>query len=207
MAHSTSDNPVKVTSALARTYAKSLMELAETAGPEVVEQVAQELADIVDLLRATPDLKALFDSPAVNAAKRAVSLEKIFKGQVSDLTYRFIQVVNDKGRLDQFGVFKVAFDQALMDKRGQVEVEICTATELPASQAEQIGKNIGTALNCIARVSSRVDPAMIGGLKLRIGDKLIDGSVATRLAAIKRQMIEKGHESIRAGAQTMLEGN
>lgn len=205
MTQSTSDNPVKRTSALARTYAQSLMELAQAAGPQVVDEVAAELADLVALLRDQPQLKALFDSPAINTAKRAASIEKLFASRVSDLTYRFLQVLNAKGRLDHLATIHAAFDRMLMDSRGEVEVELYTASAMPDAQIQAIAKRIGTALDCKAVVHSRVEPSMIGGLKLRIGDKLIDGSVATRLATLKRQMIDKGREAIRAGSRSMLQ--
>lgn len=205
MVQSTADNQVKLIGAVARTYAQSLMDLAQQQG--VVDPVARELSDLADLLADQTELRAFFASPSIHAAKRAKSLQAIFEGRLSDLTYRFLQVVNRKGRLDQLGRIRVAYEQLLMDKRGQVEVDLYTAGEMPADRLRAVEQRIGEAIGREAIVHARVDPSLIGGMKLRIGDKLIDGSIATRLASLRRQLIDRGREAIRADAGTMLEEN
>jgi F-type H+-transporting ATPase subunit delta len=203
MPSSTADNPVKIIGALARTYAQSLMDLAEQAG--VVDEVADELTRIAALLDESDDLRAFFHSVSIHKAKRAASLEVIFRDRVSDLTYRFIQVVNDHDRLDQFARIMLAYAQLLMDRHGQVEVDLYTASPLPQDRVDAIAAQISRAINRAALVNPRVDEGMIGGMKLRIGDKLIDGSVATRLVTLRRRLIETGRETVRANARSMLE--
>ena len=204
MAHeNTADNPVKVIDAVSMVYARSLMELADEAG--AVEDVADELTQLVDLIAATPDLSALLRNRAISAAARTRSIEAIFSGRVSDLTYRFLQVLNDKGRLGVLTTIHAAYVRLLKEKRGEVDVLVTSAQPLSDSQLQTVGQKVSAAIDGKAIVSANVDESIIGGLKLRIGDKQIDGSVATQLQNIKRDIIARGRESIRSNAATLME--
>lgn len=195
MASHTADNPVKIAGAVAQTYAESLWDLAVEA--DAVDAVADELAQLVDLLDDQPDLRALFESPAIRADRRAASIEQIFKGQLSPLTYRFLQVLNRKGRLGQLPAIRLAFDQRLKQERGEVDVDVYTAQALSDSQKAAVADRVTAGIGRKAVLTTHLDESMIGGLKLRIGDKLIDGSVATQLNKIKRRMIARGRQAAR----------
>jgi F-type H+-transporting ATPase subunit delta len=205
MASNTSDNPVKIAGKVAQTYAESLWDLAVEA--DVVDEVAEELAQIVSLVEEQPQLRAMFDSPSIKAERRARSIKAIFEGKVSSLTYRFLQVVNDKGRLDQLPGIRIAFDQRLKAERGEVDVDVYTAQPLSDSQKASVASKVSASIGRNAVVTAHLDESMLGGLKLRIGDKLIDGSVATQLNKMKRKMIARGRERVRADASALLEEN
>ena len=205
MASNTSDNPVKFAGKVAQTYAESLWDLAVEA--DVVDEVADELAQSVRLIDDQPQLRAMFDSPAINADRRARSIKAIFEGKVSSLTYRFLQVANDKGRLDQLAGVQIAFDQRLKDERGEVDVDLYTAQPLSDAQKASVAAKVSASIGRQAVVTAHLDESMLGGLKLRIGDKLIDGSVATQLNKMKRKMISRGRERVRADATALLEEN
>ena len=205
MPESTADNPIQIAGALAETYAESLIDLAAEAGEQTVDDVADELNQLVALLREQPRLRAVLYSRSINVARRKASIEAIFQGRVSDLTYRFLQVLNDKGRLEQLPRIALAFGQLRKQRRGEVDVEVVTARDLDPAQLEKVRQSISQAIGKTAILSARTDPSMIGGLRVRIGDKLIDGSLATRLAHMKRQIIEQGRQTIRDSADRMLE--
>ncbi len=202
MPESTADNPVKVIDAVSMLYARSLMELAQEGG--VVDEVAEELPQLVQLLAGQPDLAELFKSRAINTAARARSIEAIFKGRVSDLTYRFLQVLNDKGRLAIVPTIAAGYAKLLKDARGEVDVEVITARALSDAQLRAVGAKVGASVGGKALLSQRVDESILGGLKLRIGDKLIDGSVATQLQQIKRDMVARGREAVRSNTEALL---
>lgn len=197
MARSTADNQVKAAGAVAQTYARSLMELAEEAGGEVPAQIGDELGQLVGLLDEHPDLAALFANPGIHARRRARSIEAIFKGRLSDLLYRFLQVLNDKGRLGYLAAVRTAFDQMLKARRGEIDVDLYTAHPLEQSQIATIRERLSQSLGRTALVSSHVDPSLIGGLRIRIGDRLLDGSVATQLQQLNRQLKARGREAAR----------
>lgn len=201
MHENTADNPVKVIDAVSMTYARSLMELA---GGEA-ETIGHELDQLADLFGAEPRLAELFRNRSISAARRAHSIERMFKGRISELTYNFVQVVNDKGRLALLPAMAAAFGQLLKVQRGEVDVEVISARPLSAEQISAVSQQIAGAVGGKPVVTSRVDESIIGGLKLKVGSKLIDGSVATRLQRVKRDLIARGRESARANAHALLE--
>ena len=106
-----SDN---ATNTLERTYALALLEMADKEGRAA--QVADELKQLGRVLEDQPDLKRLLASRILSVSDRADSIDKIFKGEVSDLVYRFLQVANLKGRLEWLPGMVTAFSQ-LLDER------------------------------------------------------------------------------------------
>jgi len=202
MASNTSDNPVKMAGVVAQTYAESLWDLAVEA--DVVDEVAGELTDLVGLLDDQPQLRAMLESPAIKADRRRQTIASIFQGKVSSLTYRFLQVLNVKSRLDHLSGIQIAFDQRLKAERGEVDVDVYTAQPLSDSQKAAVTAKVSASIGRKAVLSAHLDESMLGGLKLRIGDKLIDGSVATQLNKMKRRMIARGRERVRADASALL---
>jgi len=202
MAQTTADSPARIIDAIARTYAQSLLDLAEEQG--VIDEVADELGQLVELLDQE-SASQLLTSPAITVDDRAASLERVFKGQVSDLTYRFLQVLNEKRRIDHLRDVAWAFDALLKKKRGEVDVLVYAAQPLSEEQLRDVRQRLESALQATVHLATRVDESMIGGLKLRIGDKLVDGSVATQLQKLKRRLIASGRESIRTEGTRLLE--
>ncbi len=193
--HPTTLDSTMIADALAETYARSLFELAADAG--TLDEVTEELTQIVDLLCEHDRLRALFELPSVPAARRAQSLANIFKGRVSDLTYRFLGVLNDRGRLGHLASIAMAFGQRVKDHHGEVDVYVVTARELTDEQRRDVGRRISQAIDRQAILHARVAPGIIGGLTLRIGDRQIDGSIASQLRRIKKQLIDRGREAAR----------
>jgi F-type H+-transporting ATPase subunit delta len=111
---------------------------------------------------------------------------------VTDLTLRFLLVLNEKGRLGHLETISDAYDQLVHAAFGRVEVDVFTAAPLGAGQLDSIRSRIGAILGKEPVLYTYADPAMIGGLKLRIGDQLIDGSVASRLRRIKHSLLASG---------------
>src|SRR3954467_11671888 len=97
--------------AAARVYARSLFELADKKGGQsVIEEVVGELEEILDLARSDAKFGEFLSSPSIGAEARSKSRGKIFKGRVSDLTLRFLQVLNMKGRIGYLPSIAAAFD-------------------------------------------------------------------------------------------------
>jgi F-type H+-transporting ATPase subunit delta len=192
------------TNAVAEVYARSLLELADEAGGEMPEAVGDELNQIVELMEDQPELRKILQDPAVRAPYRAESIQRLFKGQASDLTYRFLQVLNTKGRLGELDNIAHAVAAKLKQRRGEFDVDVYTAHPLSQEQAAQVADRLGKAMGGTALLNRRVDPSMVGGLKLRIGDRLIDGSLSTRLQQMRRSLHDRTHEAVRQRAEAMI---
>lgn len=192
---------VAVTDSVSRVYAQALLELAQEAGQ--LDAIAQEVRDFAVLLSSDADLQRLFTSRAIGSEARGGMLERVFKGKVSDTLYKFLCVVNAKDRLDALPGIFVAFDEKLDEQRGIVKVDAHVAAALDAGQADRVAAAVGESLGGKKVVlNQHVDPDLIGGLKLRIGDELIDASVATQLQIMRRRLVAAGQEKAREHAAT-----
>lgn len=180
---------------VARVYAEALLQLAESQGN--VDAVADEVDQIEELLRGEPKLRQMLESPAIGTDQRRDLIERVFKGRVSDTTFKFFQVVNAKKRASALPKILAAFTQLLAEKRGIVEVNVQVAQRLSSDEAKQVGDRIAAALNKCVVLHQFVDESLIGGMIIRVGDQVIDGSVATQLRSLKRKLIERGRDRAR----------
>lgn len=178
------------TDALAQIYAKSLFELAgQAGGTEKVIEIGDELGQLAALLKSDKELGEFFASPIIDKAKRGESLRRMFADRITDLTLRFLLVLNQKERLGHFPMIRAAFDGLVLEAANRVEVEIYTPAPLGEPQLESIRSRIQEAIGKTPILVPGTDEAMIGGLKLRIGDQLIDGSVATQLRRVRQSLL------------------
>lgn len=182
--------------AVARVYAGALFELAQAGG--ALEGVAAQVNEIAALLDEHADLRRLLSTPAINKLERRAMLERIFADRYSDEVYNFIQVLNNRGRIGSLPGIIAAFDERLDRYRNVVEVEAHVADELSPLDAGKVADAVGKKLGKQVVLTQYIDPNLIGGLKLKIGDRLIDGSVATQLRAMKRRLSEVGYQKARS---------
>jgi|TARA_B100000959_G_scaffold139205_1_gene146306 F-type H+-transporting ATPase subunit delta len=196
------------TDALATVYAKSLFELASDAGGnDKVVEIADELEQICELLRQDKEVRLFFTSPIIDVPKRSETISAIFSNRVTDLTLRFLLVLNNKGRLNHLESISVAFDLLVQEAFGRVEVDVFTPTAIDADSINIIKGKVQSMLGKEPVLHPYVDKKMLGGLKLRIGDQLIDGSVQTKLRRLSESIKNSGGTAIREQFETYLEDN
>jgi F-type H+-transporting ATPase subunit delta len=192
--------------ALAQVYAKSLFELAEQAGGrEKIMEVAEELEQVCELVRGDHVFREFLGSPVIDRSRRSGTLRTIFHGKVTDLALRFLLVLNNKGRLGHLESIGDAFDLLVHEAFGRVEVDVYTPGPLEAEQTETLKQRVGAAVGKEPVLYAYTEPAMIGGLKLRIGDQLIDGSVASRLRRMRRNLLASGGSALRERLGRIIE--
>ncbi len=180
---------------VAKVYAKSLFELARElgAGDAGIAAMGQELREVCELVRADRRTLEFFHSPIIDPKRRAVALRKIFTGRASDTLLNFMLVLNAKGRLDELMHIEEAYDALEQAAFGRVEVDVYTVSgQLDAVAEESIRAQLKTALGKDPVLHTYADPAMIGGLKLRIGDQLIDGSIDAQLRRVRSTLLARG---------------
>ena len=192
--------------AVAQVYAKSLFELAEAEGGlPTVETTQYELQEIVEMARRDRMFDEFLRSRIVGAEEKEKTLRRIFgDGRVSDLALRFLLVANRKDRLGHLEDIANAYTRLWWDRTNRVEVEVFTAEPLDEGQAEQIRARVGQTLGKEPILRNTIDPEMIGGLKLRIGDRMIDASVATRLSRIRETLTTSGGNAIRGRLNALI---
>ncbi len=182
-----------------RTYARALLELAQEAGS--LDAIAQEALELVALIREQPDLRKLLDAKMISTAQRAGMLERLFKSRLHETFYRFLQIVNKRNHLVSLLPILRAFQLLVEETRGRIEVDAFVAQPLTPSQQERITAGVGASLQRTVILHEHVEPSLIGGVRLRVGDRLIDGSILTQLRILRERMIQTGRERARDEAQ------
>lgn len=191
---------------LATLYAQSLLELAEDAGgQEKMLELADELEQVSELLAGERDLRTLFSTPVIDEETRAGLIRRVFENRVTDLLLRFMLVLNANDRLGHFDSIQAAYDQMVQDAFGRIEVDVIAAITLDDATLARISERIKTALGKEPVLHPSVDESIIGGLQLRIGDRLLDGSVATRLRRLGDQLRVNGGHAIRTETNRFME--
>ncbi|MEM9790987.1 MAG: ATP synthase F1 subunit delta [Planctomycetota bacterium] len=180
-------------------YAQALLELGDESGQ--TDRIAGQVADLAQLLRDAPDLRTLTESPAIKDADRAGVVQRVFEGRLADPLYKLLQVMTRKGRLSQLPAMTASFKKLLDERNGIVPVDAWVAAPMDADTVQRVKNDIGHALGGkTIELEQHVDENLIGGLKVKIGDTLIDASVATQLRSIRTQLIEAGRAKAGAAA-------
>ncbi len=191
--------------ALAKVYSSAMLVLAQASNEE--DALLADLVDLVALLDRTPTLAAFFGDPTVDSNDREQSIERIFRGKASDLMINTLQILNRKDRLSVLSTIVDQYRLALQSERGRVDVHVRTAVPMPeelkttlaATASSQTGKN--------ARIVETVDPTIIGGLVLQIGDVKYDMSVASKLGKMSKLLQLRATKEIHSGKTYVTEGN
>jgi F-type H+-transporting ATPase subunit delta len=171
---------------LAVTYAQSLLELANER--RLAEETSRELQGIGDIMAGEPVFAEYLSDPAVSRADRTAAIERIFLGRVSELVYGFLGVLNEHGRMALLPQALSAFADLLDAQQGNVDVDVTSAQRLAPDELEQVRQSVGQALGKNAVVHQYVDDSIIGGLVIRVGDKVIDASVQQQLRSMRHQL-------------------
>ncbi|MCA9292673.1 MAG: ATP synthase F1 subunit delta [Phycisphaerales bacterium] len=192
--------------AVDRVYAESVFELAQAeGGRERLESLSGEFDELVELTRQSAELSEFLASRILSIAEREKSLDKMFKGQVSNLLLNTLQVLNRKERLMRLLSVVAAFQEMVQEKFGRIEVDVYTRSPLPADQLERIRTHLKTALQREPVLYSYTDPAMIGGVRMQIGDRLFDDSVRSQLRSMAERLKRDGITRVRAAADRAFE--
>jgi F-type H+-transporting ATPase subunit delta len=174
-------------SPLSVVYATSLLDLAMEQGK--AEEIGQELRDIRGLLDQNPVFGEFLRDPGIGREERSGALEKIFAGRVSPLLWNFLRVLSDKGRLGLLLNLDEAYNDLLDERLGKVEVDVTVAQRLSDDQLEQLRQRVSESLGKQAVVHQYVDEAILGGLVLRVQDRMIDASVRNQLRSMRQQVL------------------
>ena len=165
-------------------YAQALFELALQA--DALTVVEGDLKGLESGRRASPELRRLIDSPAYPAEVKAQGLDAVAAGGgAHPLTRKFLGLLARNRRASALPAVAAAFARMAAKHRGTVSAEVVSAAPLTDMQLSNITAALRTALGRDPEVATRVDPALLGGLKVRVGSRLFDASLKSRLDSMK----------------------
>ena len=180
--------------AVPRRYAQALTEEAQKAGS--LDAVDADVALLTGTLDGSRELRLALTSPVVSTAKKGAVLDALFEGKVSDLSLRFLRLLVDKQRDGQIPAILDAY-RALRDERtGTIEATVRTAKPLSAAERDRLQSALEARSASTVRMRVEIDPTLIGGLVVRLGDTVYDRSVRHQLETLRDQLAERAAVSL-----------
>jgi F-type H+-transporting ATPase subunit delta len=174
---------------LAKVYAEALLAAATQA--HAADAVGADLAAFVrDVLNAAPDIEAFLGSPVVGRKTKTAALEAALPGHLSDLLRGLLATLARNGRLDLIRGIATVYHQLIDRRAGRVPVKVTAAAELTDAQRAALDQTLTGMMKGQPVLNVRVDPDLIGGLVVQIGDRVIDTSVRTRLRSLRNRLME-----------------
>mgnify|MGYP000748918908 FL=1 len=178
-------------SGLAGRYAVALFELAEE--EKTLDQVAKELGALGGLLEVSEELQTLTTSPVISSANQSAGMATMVKAAgFSKTVENFIGVVTANRRLDQLANIINEFNRLLSHHRGEVNASVTTAYKLDQSQLDALSAKLKSMVGSDVNVEANVDNDLLGGMVVRVGSRMIDSSLKTKLANLEATMKEVG---------------
>jgi F-type H+-transporting ATPase subunit delta len=172
---------------MAGRYAAALFELAKE--QEQLDQVEREVIAFQRLLEASPELIRLVRSPVIAAEAQARALAAILaKIGMTGLTGNFLRLLVRNRRLFAVADTLRAFRALLARERGEVSADVASAHPLSAEQMQLLSDSLKASIGKQVQIHTRVDPNLLGGLIVRVGSKMIDSSLRTKLNNLKVAM-------------------
>lgn len=173
-------------SKIARVYATALYEAAEDEGR--VDEVRRDLGEFVQAMEESPELRQLMAAEEISDLRKTQVLMEVTEGG-DELVRNLLRLLVDKGReRELLGIYR-AFVELVEEARGIVHVEVVSAVPLTASLQEALKAKIESSLRKTVELTMTVDEDILGGLRLRIGDRVVDASVRHRLDRLRALLI------------------
>lgn len=170
-----------------RVYASALYAAADSAGQ--VEEVAEELRLVRSTVQNNEDLrKVLLRSVTPDGVKKRI-IHRLFASHLSSLTLHFLNLLVDKRREDVVESIDAAFRKVADERSNIVRADLVSAVQLNDQELQGARKALAQMTGKQVELDPRVDTEIIGGLVIRIGDRLIDGSVRGQIARLKETMV------------------
>jgi F-type H+-transporting ATPase subunit delta len=165
-------------------YAQALFELADAG--QALPAVEADLKSLKAMQAESLDLRRLIASPAITAEDKGKALAAIADAaKFSPLTKKFVGLVAANVRISALPAVIAAFERLAAARRGAVAAEVTTAIPLTPEQQKGVAAALRQALGKDPEITNRVDPALLGGIRVKVGSRLYDSSLRTRLDSLK----------------------
>ena len=173
---------------VARRYAKALFDAALES--KALELVEKDLEGVGQTLAASEELRALVASPVVSNARKKAAVGALFEKKVQPLTFGFLRLLVEKNREGSLGDVLEEFRDLLDAHRGIARGELSSVVALSAEQRKVISDQLSRVTGKKVVLAEKIDPALLGGFMVRIGDMVYDASLHNQLKKLRQNLIE-----------------
>ncbi len=172
-------------------YASALFDLAQEKGQ--LNEVDNDLNQIETMLAESEELRYVVNSPVFSADDQNAALEGVLKSsRATDLTINLIKLLVKNRRLPVIGDIIIAYRTLVAQARGEVTAQVTTASELSDEHMTMLTESLKASLGKDVQIDAKVDPSLLGGLIVKVGSRMVDSSLRTKLGTLKLRMKEVG---------------
>jgi ATP synthase F1 delta subunit len=172
---------------IAQVYARALFEVAKEHG--VLDEVREQLDQFADALHENRDLAIFFFSPYFSTAEKEEGLRRAIEG-ADPRFLNFLEALIERHRMPAIFRIRDTFNELWEEEHHRLRVEVTTAVPLDDSIVQEIGERIGEQTDHEVELSSHVDPDILGGIVLRVGNFILDASIQNRLNQLRKQVAQ-----------------
>ena len=174
---------------VAKVYGDALFDLAVENNE--LDLIAEEIQVLKDTLAENAELLQFLNHPKISNEDKISSIEEIFKGKFSDTTVGFLVIVVTKGRYNELPAIINYFLEAVREYRKIGKASVTSASELTVEQKQKIEKKLLDSTEYVEFIMDyKIDPSIIGGLIIRIGDRVVDSSIKTKIEMMKKDLMK-----------------
>jgi F-type H+-transporting ATPase subunit delta len=172
---------------IARVYAEALFDVAKE--KDELDTVHEQLGQVADELAANRDLQVFFFSPYFSSNEKREGISRAISGASPELV-NFLELLAEKHRMPALLRIRRRFDELWAKENRRLEVTVRSAVELDRSIVEEIGAEIERQTGQTIELTDEVDPAIIGGLVLQVGNMVLDASIHNRLEKLRKEVAQ-----------------
>jgi F-type H+-transporting ATPase subunit delta len=172
---------------IAAVYARSLFEVASEQGK--LDEVRDQLGAFTDALSETRELQVFFFSPYFSTAEKEDGLGKVVTG-ADPVVLNFLELLIEKHRMPVLFRVRATYDAMWEEENKLLPVSITSAVELDNAIVKQLGERIEEQTDRKVELSSHVDPDILGGIVVQVGNSVLDASVRNRLEQLRKQVVK-----------------
>ena len=178
---------------VAEVYARALFEVASERN--VLDVVRDQLVQFVDVLSGNHSLQTFFFSPYLSTEEKKDGLGRLIEG-AEETFMNFLETLVERQRMPEIFHIRVRYEELWDAEMKRLPVEVTSAVALDEAVVRDIGERIGTQTGNQIELTSVVDPDIIGGIVLRVGDFILDASIKNRLDQLRKQVGRAGPPSL-----------
>ena len=170
---------------IAEVYSRALFEAASE--NDVLDRIHEELAEVDDVLREDRELQLFFFSPYFNSEEKKEAIRRVIDG-ADERLLNFLELLAERHRMPLLTRIRRQFDAMWAEENRLLPVSVTSAVDLDESLVKEIGDRIQDQTGRRVELSSNVDPEVLGGLVVRVGNMVLDASVRNRLEQLRKQV-------------------
>ncbi|MCK8824583.1 ATP synthase F1 subunit delta [Fuchsiella alkaliacetigena] len=171
---------------IAEKYSQALFEL--TSEKDQLNEVKDDLIAVVETISDHNDLQEVIYHPQISNEDKKQLVEKLFADEVSKTLLNFLKLLIDKRREHFLEAILDRYLEYVDREKGILEVEVISAFELTAENKDRLATKLAEVTNKEIRLKTQVDRDLLGGLVLKIGDRVVDGSLKKELESVKEEI-------------------